>query len=223
MKHQGHSCSINRKQASSQPWDLIWVNRVCDTIEGSSTASGSTVTRIHPQTICPKGSNRLLAPACLAAVCHMDDEHGSRRRSRASRRSCRQSADSTSSRGSVSDSSRRHRSTRRSSHRSSDEDAPETEAELQAIEENPSPRLLRAELLATPREDEAPPDSTFDMTAAMALVQARSITPARTVTPNATSRTEDGGDILARAADRARQKKQQKAAEAAALAAGVEQ
>ena len=61
------------------------------------------------------------------------------------------------------------------------------------------------------------------MTAAMALVQARSITPARTVTPNATSRTEDGGDILARAADRARQKKQQKAAEAAALAAGVEQ
>ena len=168
----------------------------------------------------PTGCLRLLASL---PVCHMDDEHGSRRRSRASRRSCRQSADSTSSRGSVSDSSRRHRSTRRSSHRSSDEDAPETEAELQAIEENPSPRLLRAELLATPREDEAPPDSTFDMTAAMALVQARSITPARTVTPNATSRTEDGGDILARAADRARQKKQQKAAEAAALAAGVEQ
>ena len=83
--------------------------------------------------------------------------------------------------------------------------------------------MLSTELLATPREDEAPPDSTFDMTAAMALVLARSITPARTVTPNATSRTEDGGDILARAADRARQKKQQKAAEAAALAAGVEQ
>lgn len=161
----------------------------------------------------------------------MDDEHGSRRRSRAGRRSCRQSADSESSRGSVSDSSRRHRSTRseetggrrRSSHRSSDQGAPATEADLLAIEESPSPRLLGAELLATPREDEAPPDSTFDMTAAMALVQARSITPARTVTPNATSRTEDGGDILARAADRARQKKQQKAAEAAALAAGVEQ
>jgi len=85
--------------------------------------------------------------------------------------------------------------------------------------------VLGAELLATPREDddEAPPASTFDMTAAMALVQARSITPARTVTPSATSRVEDGGDILARAADRARQKKQQKAAEAAALAAGVEQ
>ena len=85
--------------------------------------------------------------------------------------------------------------------------------------------MLGAELLATPREDEdeAPPASTFDMTAAMALVQARSITPARTVTPSATSRVEDGGDILARAADRARQKKQQKAAETAALAAGVEQ
>jgi hypothetical protein len=155
----------------------------------------------------------------------MEDEHGSRRRSRAGRRSCRQSVDSTSSRGSVSDGSRRHRSSRAEQGTGGRrrKDARATEAELQAIEESPSPRLLSTELLATPREDEAPPDSTFDMTAAMALVLARSITPARTVTPNATSRTEDGGDILARAADRARQKKQQKAAEAAALAAGVEQ
>ena len=30
---------INRKQASSQPWDLIWVNRVCYTIEGSMLAA----------------------------------------------------------------------------------------------------------------------------------------------------------------------------------------
>ena len=145
----------------------------------------------------------------------MDDEHGSRRRSR--RR--RQPSDSA---GSVSDSSRRRR--RGGHRRSSEQDAQATEAELQAIDES-SPRVLGAELLATPREDddEAPPASTFDMTAAMALVQTRSITPARTVTPSATSRVEDGGDILARAADRARQKKQQKAAEAAALAAGVEQ
>ena len=103
----------------------------------------------------------------------MDDEHGSRRRSR--RR--RQPSDSA---GSVSDSSRRRR--RGGHRRSSEQDAQATEAELQAIDES-SPRVLGAELLATPREDddEAPPASTFDMTAAMALVQARSITPARKV------------------------------------------
>ena len=81
-----------------------------------------------------------------------------------------------------------------------------------------SPRVLPPELLETPRYDEGgdnpsrgPSAAHFDMGAALALVQARHATPNKTATPSPGRDERDvGGDILALAAQRARQKRKDK-------------